>query len=370
MAIFTPSDDIKRKEQEKLDLMEQQKNYGTYSESDYVQGLRNQALAQQNALDNYGDFQFSKQDMYDRLENSLLNRKAFTYDVDGDALYQMYKDKYIKGGKLAMQDTMGQAAALTGGYGNSYAATAGNQAYQAYLGQLNDVIPELYQLALQRYQLEGDQIKDNLSLLSADRSTEYGEYADKYGRLSDAYNRAYGFYGDERGREQSSFEEGYSRLSDALTNATNEYNTAYNQAYTDFRNNIADQQAAAQLAASYARSSSSGGSTSNNALVKGIAAAKKEGNDALYKFLDDVIPAYGEEAVIEAMTENAVPTSFYNEYDSEIVNKKPKDAYNEVVAAISNKNLTPRQQNNIIQEALNKYKNLNPSVYGYLIEHL
>jgi murein DD-endopeptidase MepM/ murein hydrolase activator NlpD len=83
--------------------------------------------------------------------NKILNREDFSYDLNGDALYQQYKDRYIQQGKMAMQDTMGQAAALTGGYGNSYASTAGNQAYQGYLQGLNDVIPELQQIAYDRY---------------------------------------------------------------------------------------------------------------------------------------------------------------------------------------------------------------------------
>ena len=60
----------------------------------------------------------------------VLNRDKFQYDLNGDALYQQYKDRYIQQGKQAMMDTMGQAAALTGGYGNSYAQKAGQQAQQ------------------------------------------------------------------------------------------------------------------------------------------------------------------------------------------------------------------------------------------------
>lgn len=54
-----------------------------------------------------------------------------------------------------MQDTMGQAAALTGGYGNSYAQGVGQQAYQGYLQQLNDNVPQLQAQALQTYQVGG-----------------------------------------------------------------------------------------------------------------------------------------------------------------------------------------------------------------------
>lgn len=55
-------------------------------------------------------------------------------------------------------DTMGQAAALTGGYGNSYAQSAGNQTYQQYLTALNDQVPSLYQQAFNVWQNEGDRL--------------------------------------------------------------------------------------------------------------------------------------------------------------------------------------------------------------------
>ena len=65
------------------------------------------------------------------VRDKVLNRSPFTYDMNEDMLYQQYKDSYTRQGKLAMQDTMGQAAALTGGYGNSYATTAGQQTYNS-----------------------------------------------------------------------------------------------------------------------------------------------------------------------------------------------------------------------------------------------
>ena len=84
---------------------------------------------------------------------------------------------------MAMQDAMGQAAALTGGYGNSYAASVGNQAYQQSLQQLNDVIPELYQLAYSKYKQEGQDMLNAMGLLEGDRAFDYGMYTDEYGRL-------------------------------------------------------------------------------------------------------------------------------------------------------------------------------------------
>lgn len=115
----------------------------------------------------------------------INNRDPFKYDVNADALYHMYRDLYMQGGKMAMQDTMGQSAMMTGGYGNSYSATAGNQAYQGYLQQLNGVVPELYQLALNKYNAEGDALYDKANLYKSMYDQEYGEHLDK---VDDWYN--------------------------------------------------------------------------------------------------------------------------------------------------------------------------------------
>ncbi len=88
-----------------------------------------------------GEYQSSYQEQIDALLSKVLNREKFSYDVSADPVYQQYKDQYTRLGNMAMRDTMGNAAALTGGYGNSYATTAGSQAYQGYLSQLNNVVP-------------------------------------------------------------------------------------------------------------------------------------------------------------------------------------------------------------------------------------
>lgn len=108
--------------------------------------------------------------------DKLLNREDFSFDINGNALFNQYKDFYQKQGQMAMMDTMGQASALTGGYGNSYAASAGQQAYQQNLDQLNQVVPELYQLALQQYQLEGDNLQNMYGILADDRDFAYNKY--------------------------------------------------------------------------------------------------------------------------------------------------------------------------------------------------
>ena len=138
-----------------------------------------------------GDYKASNyQTIADEALQKYMDRKDFSYDLNGDALYQQYKDKYIQQGKMAMQDTMGQATAMTGGYGNSYAATVGNQAYQASLENLNDIVPELYQMAYDRYNQDGQNILNQYSLASERENQEYAKYRDAVADWNANANRA------------------------------------------------------------------------------------------------------------------------------------------------------------------------------------
>lgn len=128
-----------------------------------------------------GSFEGQLADIYNRIQN----REKFKYDVNADPLYQQYKDKFVQKGKLAMRDSMGKAAALTGGYGTSYGQQVGQQTYDAYLQSLTDVIPELYGMAYNRYRDEGDDMLKEYSMAQDLRDTEYGRWRDD---LTD-YNR-------------------------------------------------------------------------------------------------------------------------------------------------------------------------------------
>ncbi len=114
------------------------------------------------------------------LYDSMQGMGEFSYDLNGDALYRQYRDSYLRQGRLAMEDTMGQAAALTGGYGNTYAETAGSQAYDEYLQKLGYRIPELYELALERYQMQGAQLQDRFETLYGLRQDEFDAYRSAY----------------------------------------------------------------------------------------------------------------------------------------------------------------------------------------------
>lgn len=83
--------------------------------------------------------------------DDLRNRDEFSYDPNDDPVYLAYRNKYLLEGNRASRDTMANYSALTGGYANSAAVTAGAMANQYYAQQLSDKVPELAEQAYKRY---------------------------------------------------------------------------------------------------------------------------------------------------------------------------------------------------------------------------
>lgn len=146
----------------------------------------------------------------DSLYDQITNRKPFQYDLNQDALYQQYKEQYQRLGRTAMQDTMGQAASLTGGYGSTYAEQVGQQTYNAYLQSLNDIVPELYDRAYGRYQDEGQDLYNRYGLVSDRESMDYSKYRDT---VSDYYNDL----ADARSAYDSEWNKDYTQWADQLS---------------------------------------------------------------------------------------------------------------------------------------------------------
>lgn len=206
---------------------------GGYTPSGSVQAA--QAYLEQVKASKPGAYQSRWDDELTSLYDQIRNRKKFSYDMGTDPLYQQYREQYQRLGRLAMQDTMGQAAALTGGYGSTYGEQVGQQAYNAYLQNLNDIVPQLQQQAYQRYQDEGTDLYNQYSLVKGRDDTDYGRYrdtvSDYYSDLSDARSA----YNSERSLDQSRWE---TMLNYWAQKANNE-NAAYLQA-------LAAEQAAAK----------------------------------------------------------------------------------------------------------------------------
>ena len=225
-------------------------SYGTYTQSDSVKQAQDKL--NQHTQNKPGAYTSQWQTSLNDTLNKILNREKFNYDLNGDALYQQYKNQYTTQGVQAMMDTMGQAQAMTGGYGNTYAQTAGQQAYQGYLQQLNDRIPELYQLALNQYNREGEDLYNQYGLYADRENLDYNRYRDQlsdyntelnrltedsryqsetdYNRYMDQYNMAYGQYRDTVGDWQTEQDR-----------ADNNYWNLYNRDYSMYADALAQQ---------------------------------------------------------------------------------------------------------------------------------
>lgn len=213
-------------------------DYSGYQPSDAVkqaEAMLNQQLSQKP-----GAYQSAWQAQLDDIMGKILNREQFSYDLNGDALYQQYKDKFVQQGRMAMMDTMGQAQAMTGGYGNSYAQSVGQQAYQAQLQNLNDIVPELYQMALDKYNQDGQNLLNQFGMMADRENQDYSRYRDSvadwdaemarmYQQYQDQRDFDYGQYIDERNYD---YQQGRDKVADEQWQAEfDEAKRQYDQQY-------------------------------------------------------------------------------------------------------------------------------------------
>ena len=210
-------------------------NMGTRSDEELEQ-LRQQAIQQQGqtqhgytpnaTVNNYqqqaniiqgqkpANYTSKYQAGIDQLFDKILNRGKFEYDMNADTLYKQAMDKYTQQAKMGMQDTMGQAQAMTGGYGNSYAQTAGQQVYDKTMQNVTDMLPAMEERSRNKWNEEGYQMSQNLAMSQGMEQDEYGRYRDAkgdwqfdYGSALDRYNSERGFdYGAYTDKKNSDFQ--------------------------------------------------------------------------------------------------------------------------------------------------------------------
>ena len=253
-----------------------QYQYDASTNTAYQQALAALQAAQKDKPTYAGTYDAQLNEIY----NQIVNRKPFQYDVNEDMLYQQYKDQYTNLGQLAMRDTMGQAAALTGGYGNTYAQAAGQQQYDAYLQKLNEVVPQLYGMAQDQYNREGDALQQQFAMTGDLSDREYGRYQDALNQywqnvsyqqnLADTeYNRGYEnwYNAEQMGMQQDQFnyqkyldeydrnyqlqQDEYNKLLDAWNQSFQESQFAYQKEQDSLENEWRDksyQQEQAQIA--------------------------------------------------------------------------------------------------------------------------
>jgi hypothetical protein len=159
------------------------------------------ALLQQQQANKPGEYSPVWQEKADAYLDQYQSRDPFTYDVNKDALYQMYRDMYVQQGQMAMMDTMGQVAAMSGGYGNSWGQAAGQQAYHQYLNQLNAIVPELAQMAENRYDREGQRMMEMYGIYQDRENQEYARHQDNMDRWYQEVARLQGDYDSQWARD-------------------------------------------------------------------------------------------------------------------------------------------------------------------------
>lgn len=157
------------------------------------------------------------QSAIDALTGQITGRKGFEYDPETDPTYRQYREQYTRAGKRAMEDTLGQVSARTGGLASTYAGSAAQQTYDQYMSALADKVPELRQLAYQMYAVEGDRQRSDLELLRALEQGDYGRYQDLLGQYNADRSFAYGQYRDAVGDRRYQQELDYQRDRDAVS---------------------------------------------------------------------------------------------------------------------------------------------------------
>lgn len=209
-----------------------------YEEKKYTPGQSvvqaQQALQQHQAI-KPGQYQSQWQGKIDGLLGQIQNRPSFNYDINADAMYQQVLQNYIQQGQQAMMDTMGQTTALTGGYANSYAQNAGQQAYQGYLKGAHSQMPQFYQMALDKYKMEGDQLMQQLGVVQDQEQQAYGRYMDAMNMYLAEQDRLQGIYESERNYD-------YDRWADDRDFGYGKHRDELEDQYRTDRDKVSDEQ--------------------------------------------------------------------------------------------------------------------------------
>lgn len=175
---------------------------------------------QKTGAGNYTDFVTEDAPVYENRYDEQINdtaqdiiaRDPFSYDSANDPLYKYFANMYQRNGERAMRDTLGELSARTGGLASSYAGSMAQGSYNEYMQGLNDIVPELYNLAYSIYQNEGDEQRANLEMLQALEQGDYAKYRDLLSQWNTDRSFDYGLLSDQIGLD-------YQRERDALADA-------------------------------------------------------------------------------------------------------------------------------------------------------
>lgn len=181
----------------------------------------------------------------DSILNSILGNKEFNYtaeDLAADDLYQMYRENYVRQGDLAMRDTMGNAAALTGGYGSTYASAAGQQAYDNYLAKLNDLALDFADRAYEKYLNQQAERYNQLGAVTGLDNTDYNRYRDTVGDYYNDMQYLAGRYDQEYAKDYGQYRDSVNDYNTDRSYLAGMYDTEYGHDMSEYQTGMANEQ--------------------------------------------------------------------------------------------------------------------------------
>lgn len=109
--------------------------------------------------------------MYDWKKQKFVEDKMDEYlshdnttDIASDPAYQQYRSQYLDLGKQMTDYTANMVDSMTGSYGNDYSKLVNQQAYQQYVGAINDLNPQFESVAASKRSAELQQLLNQMSL--------------------------------------------------------------------------------------------------------------------------------------------------------------------------------------------------------------
>lgn len=223
-----------------------------------------------NAMLNYGQYSYGGAEptwssRYDDTKQDLLakilNNPEFSYDPATDQLYSAYRKQYNREGQRAQAEALAQAAAASGGQVSSYAATAAAQAGNYYGAQLTDKIPELYQLAYNKYLNDYNMKLTNLDAVQGQENSDYTKFLNQLQQYNtnrefdyNAWRDYYNMLGNNVQVGQSLDAQDYERYRDQLAQYNTDRNFYYGQLLDEINSQANERAEAlnkAELAANY-----------------------------------------------------------------------------------------------------------------------
>lgn len=220
-------------------------NAPTYNESGKTKSAYNQWTSYEKN-NKPGEYAGTWADVLNQKVTNYINQDPYSYKSQNDASYQAAKDQYTKTGQQAMKDTMAQASALTGGYGNTYSQSVGQQQYNAQMDNLSQKAIEYEQQAYNRYVGDREQQLNTINALQNLDNTEYSRNRDaindyntflnylqnKYTTLKnvddDTFNREYNIWQQQLGAQGTLMSTAQNNYQYENTNDINNYQFGVN----------------------------------------------------------------------------------------------------------------------------------------------